>query len=195
MTQKRTSALRRTLERILPPNVPADTMHGIITGSLGLGALVSAIDFAVQYAATYRGLFYWDGRLMDTALMNHFSAYAEPVVIVFGVVVLLAMVVVLMLGYVTLTDVSGSVSSIKRQISDLDEQHIALLTEYEKTFDLATIKAAAEAAGMSKPTSGQIQYIDLSGSDSVTLYKAEGSAGGLLDKAKDGWAYVLEYFR
>ena len=106
-----------------------------------------------------------------------------------GVVVLLAMVVVLMLGYVTLTDVSGSVSSIKRQISDLDEQHVALLTEYEKTFDLA------EAAGMSKPTSGQIQYIDLSGSDSVTLYKAEGSAGGLLDKAKDGWAYVLEYFR
>ena len=103
--------------------------------------------------------------------------------------------VVLMLGYVTLTDVSGSVSSIKRQISDLDEQHVALLTEYEKTFDLATIKAAAEAAGMSKPTSGQIQYIDLSGSDSVTLYKAEGSAGGLLDKAKDGWAYVLEYFR
>ena len=30
---------------------------------------------------------------------------------------------------------------------DLDEQHIALLTEYEKTFDLATVKAAAEAAG------------------------------------------------
>ena len=91
MTQKRTSALRRTLERILPPNVPADTMHGIIIGSLGLGALVSAIDFTVRYSSVYRGLFYWDGRLMDTALMNHFSAYAEPVVIVFGVVVLLAM--------------------------------------------------------------------------------------------------------
>ena len=114
-----------------------------------------------------------------------------------GVAVLLAMVVVLMLGYVTLTDVSGSVSSIKRQISDLDEQHIALLTEYEKTFDLATVKAAAEAAGMSKPTSGQIQYIDLSGVDSVTLYKAEGGAalGGLLDKLERGWDYVLEYFR
>lgn len=97
MTQKRTSALRRTLERILPPNVPADTMQGIITGSLGLGALVSVIDFAVQYAATYRGLFYWDGRLMDTALMNHFSAYAEPVVIVFGVVVLLALLSAVML--------------------------------------------------------------------------------------------------
>ena len=97
MTQKRTSALRRTLERILPPNVPADTMQGIITGSLGLGVLVSVIDFAVQYAATYRGLFYWDGRLMDTALMGPFSAYVEPVVIVFGVVVLLALLSAVML--------------------------------------------------------------------------------------------------
>ena len=124
------------------------------------------------------------------------AARPSPLVAL-GTVVLLALVVVLMLGYVTLTDVSGSVSSIKREIEALDEQHIALLTEYEKTFDLATVKAAAEAAGMSKPTSGQIQYIDLSGDDSVTLYKAEGSAalGGLLDKLERGWDYVLEYFR
>ena len=97
MTQKRTSALRRTLERILPPNVPADTMHGIIVGSLAIGALAAAIDFTVHYAATYRGMFYWDGRLMDTALMGPFSAYAEPVVIVFGVVVLLALLSAVML--------------------------------------------------------------------------------------------------
>lgn len=124
------------------------------------------------------------------------AARPSPLVAL-GTVVLLALVVVLMLGYVTLTDVSGSVSAIKRQIADLDEQHVALLTEYEKTFDLATVKAAAEAAGMSKPTSGQIQYIDLSGDDSVTLYRADsGSAlGGLLDKVERGWDYVLEYFR
>ena len=97
MTQKRTSALRRALERILPPNVPADTMHGIIVGSLAIGALAAAIDFTVHYAATYRGMFYWDGRLMDTALMGPFSAYAEPVVIVFGVVVLLALLSAVML--------------------------------------------------------------------------------------------------
>ena len=124
------------------------------------------------------------------------AARPSPLV-VSGIVVLLVMVVALMLGYVTLTDVSGSVSSIKREIADLDEQHIALLTEYEKTFDLATVKAAAEAAGMSKPTSGQIQYIDLSGSDSVTLYKADssGALDGLLDSLEQGWSYVLEYFR
>ena len=97
MTEKRTSALRRALERILPPNVPADTMHGIIVGSLAIGALAAAIDFTVHYATAYRSLFGWNGWLSDTALMGPFSAYAEPVVIVFGVVVLLALLSAVML--------------------------------------------------------------------------------------------------
>ena len=97
MMEKRTSALRRALERILPPNVPVDTMHGISVGSLAIGALAAAIDFTVHYDATCRGMFYWDGRLMDAALMGPFSAYVEPVVIVFGVVVLLALLSAVML--------------------------------------------------------------------------------------------------
>ena len=97
MPKNRTSACGRMLEHVLPPNVPADTMQGIIVGSLAIGALTAAIDFTVHYAATYRGMFYWDGRLMDTALMGPFSAYVEPVVIVFGVVVLLALLSSVML--------------------------------------------------------------------------------------------------
>lgn len=97
MTEKRTSALRRALERILPPNVPADTMHGIIIGSLAIGALAAAIDFIARYSTAYRSLFGWNGWLSDTALMSSFSAYAEPVVIVFGVVVLLALLSAVML--------------------------------------------------------------------------------------------------
>ena len=60
-----------------------------------------------------------------------------------------------------------------------------------------TVKAAAEAAGMSKPSSGQIQYIDLSGADSVEVYAAGGAAAlnGFAEKAESLWAYVLEYFR
>lgn len=97
MPKNRTSACGRMLEHVLPPNVPADTMQGIIVGSLAIGVLTAAIDFTVHYAATYRGMFYWDGRLMDTALMGPFSAYVEPVVIVFGVVVLLALLSAVML--------------------------------------------------------------------------------------------------
>ena len=38
-------------------------------------------------------------------------------------------------------------------------------------FDLSTVKEAAEAAGMAKPGSGQVYYIDLSEGDSAVVYQ------------------------
>ena len=124
------------------------------------------------------------------------AARPSPVLLL-GTVLVVGMVIALMLCYVKLTGISDNVSSIKREISALEEEHVALLTEYERTFDLATVKAAAEAAGMSKPSSGQIQYIDLSGADTVEVYAAGGAAAlnGFTEKAESLWAYVLEYFR
>lgn len=125
------------------------------------------------------------------------AAVRPSPVLLLGTVLVVGMVIALMLCYVKLTGISDNVSSIKREISALEEEHVALLTEYERTFDLATVKAAAEAAGMSKPSSGQIQYIDLSGADSVEVYAAGGAAAlnGFTEKAESLWAYVLEYFR
>lgn len=125
------------------------------------------------------------------------AAVRPSPVLLLGTVLVVGMVIALMLCYVKLTGVSDNVSSIKREISALEEEHVALLTAYERTFDLATVKAAAEAAGMSKPSSGQIQYIDLSGADSVEVYAAGGAAAlnGFTEKAESLWAYVLEYFR
>lgn len=125
------------------------------------------------------------------------AAVRPSPVLLLGTVLVVGMVIALMLCYVKLTGISDNVSSIKREISALGEEHVALLTAYERTFDLATVKAAAEAAGMSKPSSGQIQYIDLSGADSVEVYAAGGAAAlnGFTEKAESLWAYVLEYFR
>lgn len=125
------------------------------------------------------------------------AAVRPSPVLLLGTVLMVGMVIALMLCYVKLTGISDNVSSIKREISALEEEHVALLTAYERTFDLATVKAAAEAAGMSKPSSGQIQYIDLSGADSVEVYAAGGAAAlnGFTEKAESLWAYVLEYFR
>ena len=125
------------------------------------------------------------------------AAVRPSPVLLLGTVLVVGMVIALMLCYVKLTGISDNVSSIKREISALEEEHVALLTAYERTFDLATVKAAAEAAGMSKPSSGQIQYIDLSGADSVEVYAAGGAAAlnGFTEKAESLWADVLEYFR
>ena len=97
MTQKRTSALHKTLERILPPNVPADTMHGIIVGSLAIGALAAAIDFTARYSTAGLVLTGIVVSVSETALMNAFSGYAEPVLLIFGLVVLLALLSSVML--------------------------------------------------------------------------------------------------
>lgn len=125
------------------------------------------------------------------------AAVRPSPVLLLGTVLVVGMVIALMLCYVKLTGISDNVSSIKREISALEEEHVALLTAYERTFDLATVKAAAEAAGMSKPSSGQIQYIDLSGADSVEVYAAGGGAAlhQLTGKVAELWSYVLEYFR
>ena len=106
------------------------------------------------------------------------AAVRPSPVLLLGTVLVVGMVIALMLCYVKLTGISDNVSSIKREISALEEEHVALLTAYE-------------------PSSGQIQYIDLSGADSVEVYAAGGAAAlnGFTEKAESLWAYVLEYFR
>ncbi len=127
----------------------------------------------------------------------HAQTKARPSALVAGAfVTMCALIALLLLGYVQLTAVSASVSELNSDLSELQTEHVALLTEYEKTFDLATIKAAAEAAGMSKPTSGQIQYIDLSGSDTAVVYTGEpGVTARVFADVRQGAASIVEFFR
>lgn len=114
-----------------------------------------------------------------------------------SVAVLAAMVVVLLLGYVHLTEISGSVAGMKAELDALNTEHVALLTEYEQTFEMAAVKEAAEAAGMTKPSAGQIEYVELGGVDSAVIYAAGND--GVLDVAfasvKDGFLDLVEYFQ
>ena len=128
---------------------------------------------------------------------THTQTKTRPsALVVGGLVTMCALVMVLMLGYVQLTAASASVSRLNNALTTLQTEHVALLTEYEKTFDLATIKATAEAAGMSKPTSGQIQYIDLSGSDTAVVYTGEpGVTARVFADVRQSAASVVEFFR
>ena len=85
---------------------------------------------------------------------------AKPSPLVLACAVLLTgLVVLLLMGYVRLTQVNTDISEMKSEISQLEERQVALLTQYEKTFDLATVKRVAEEAGMKKPTAGQVEYV------------------------------------
>ena len=114
-----------------------------------------------------------------------------------GFAALAAMVALMIMCHAQLTAISADVVSVQKEIAALEDEHVALLTRYEKTFDLTTIKEAAAAAGMSKPSSSQISYIDLSESDSVVVYQQK--SANVLSKVfaslGNGVCAVVEYFK
>ena len=114
-----------------------------------------------------------------------------------SMVVLTGMLVALLAGYIQLGEISGVVAEKRAQVQALEREHVALVTEYEKTFDLATVKEMAEAEGMTKPSAGQVEYVELGGPDKAEVYDTgrKGVVEQLLQSlAKTGEA-IVEYFR
>ena len=114
-----------------------------------------------------------------------------------GTVVMAVMLVALLMSYAELTAVSHEVVTMQRALSTLEEEHVSLLSRYERTFDLTSIKEAAEAAGMAKPSASQICYVDLSAPDSVVLHaRADGTVLGRVFAAVGrDIVSVVEYFK
>ena len=109
---------------------------------------------------------------------------------------LAALVLMLVMSYAQLAAISSNVVSMKNELTALQDEHVTLLTQYEQTFDLATVKQAAEAAGMAKPSASQIYYVDLSEPDSVVVYQQdENVLARVFTSLGHGMCSVVEYFR
>lgn len=93
--------------------------------------------------------------------------------LVVGLAALCGMVMMLLAGYASLATTSAEVVSLQNELSELRDENVSLLTDYEKTFDINTVKEAARAAGMTEPTASQISRIDLSEPDSVVVYETQ----------------------
>ena len=124
------------------------------------------------------------------------KAQVSPLVLG-SVAVLATLVVVLLLGYVQLTAVSTSVAEMKSEMEVLSDEHVGLLTKYEQTFEMAAVKEMAEEAGMSKPSVGQIEYVDLGGADSAVVYTADktNAMDRFFQWVGECAMAVVEYFR
>ena len=116
---------------------------------------------------------------------------------VLGCAAVLAMAVVLLLGYTQLTVLSSDTAALKERLEALESDHVVLTAEYERMFDLTAVREAAEAAGMSKPSASQICYLDISGGDSAVVYEkeADGPLEAALDSLNHGVYAVVEYFQ
>lgn len=113
-----------------------------------------------------------------------------------GFLAIAALAVLTLMRYVELTELSSSVVSLQAELAELETENISLTTQYEQIFDKASVKEAAEAAGMTKPSSSQMYYIDLSGSDSAVVYQREetGVLSRILTSLNHGICAVVEYF-
>lgn len=115
---------------------------------------------------------------------------------VLGFAAVLGLAVLVLMSYVELMQVSADTVTLKAQLEELETQNVTLTAQYERMFDLASVKEAAQAAGMSKPSASQIYYIDLSGGDSAVVYQQEepSALSRLLTSMRQGIYTVVEYF-
>lgn len=121
--------------------------------------------------------------------------YGSPIVV--GVAVLMMMTIVLVLGYLRLTKASHEVTARQALLQQVQEDNAALGVAYEKAFDQSSVKAAARSAGMTKPTTDQIEYIELGGANMAEICRPE-STGPLAQAwnwVRNGVDAVVEYFR
>ena len=95
-----------------------------------------------------------------------------------------------------LTRLSSETVDLQTQLQELETENVNLTAQYQRMFDMASVKEAAEAAGMSKPSGTQMSRLDLSAGDSAVAYqqKEPGLLKRILSSLHGGVYAVVEYF-
>ena len=90
---------------------------------------------------------------------------------VLSVAAIMGLALLVLMSYVQLTMLSADTVKLQSQLEELESENAALTAQYQRMFDMASVKEAAEAAGMSKPSSTQMSQLDLSAGDSAVAYR------------------------
>lgn len=121
--------------------------------------------------------------------------YVSPLAFL-SVAAIMGLALLLLMSYVQLTRLSAETVELQSQLQELETDNADLTARYQRMFDMASVKEAAEAAGMSKPSSTQMSRLDLSTGDTAVAYRQK--EPGLIDRilsALHGGVYaVVEYF-
>lgn len=124
------------------------------------------------------------------------EAQHVSMVSVLGVTAVLVLSLMVLSSYISLTMISAETVELQGKLEDLKTEHVALTAEYQQMFDLTTVKGVARAAGMDKPSSSQVCYIDMTDGDSAVVYQQEEPSvlAQVLASLHHGVCTVLEYF-
>ena len=121
--------------------------------------------------------------------------YVSPLAVL-SVAAIMGLALLVLLNHVQLTLLSAQTVELRQELEKLETEHVDLTARYNQMFDLASVKKAAEAAGMAKPTSTQMGRLDLSAGDSAVSYrqKEAGLLSRVLSSLHGGVYAVVEYF-
>ena len=115
---------------------------------------------------------------------------------VLSVAAIMGLALLVLMSYVQLTMLSADTVKLQSQLEELESENAALTAQYQRMFDMASVKEAAEAAGMSKPSGTQMSRLELSAGDSAVAYrqKEPGLFSRILSSLHGGVYAVVEYF-
>ena len=115
---------------------------------------------------------------------------------VLGVAAVICMALLVLASYINLTVISAETVDLQQELVELETENVALTARYEQMFDMTTVKEVARAAGMDKPSSSQVCYIDLTGGDHAVVYQQEEPSvlDRMLETLHRGVCAAVEYF-
>ena len=115
---------------------------------------------------------------------------------VLGFAAVSALTVLLLLCYVEMNAISTRIVTMKSEIEQLEIEQVSLMAQYEQAFDMATVKEAAEEAGMTQPSDSQIYYVSLPGEDQAVAVnqQEEGVISQILAFLGQRFYAMVEYF-
>ncbi len=96
---------------------------------------------------------------------------------VLSYVVLFVLMLGIVMNYMILNEVTIDTARLENESAELKSEAAKLRVEYERAMNLSDLAEKAEEIGMYSPGSDQVDYIDISRSDEVTVYSEKGGDG------------------
>ena len=98
-----------------------------------------------------------------------------PVKIILAAVVAVAICVTMIYSQVVLTELTSEVGFYENRITELDTEYVRLQSKLEAITSIKTLEEAAEnELGLAKIDSSQVEYVNLTGEDQITVARTGG---------------------
>ena len=98
-----------------------------------------------------------------------------PVKLILGVLAVIAVASVMIYSQVVLTELTAEVNSYQKELTHLAPEDVRLGGELEASTSIKKLEEAAEnKLGLSKIDSSQVEYVNLTDSDDITVAKTGG---------------------